>query len=156
MTALEHARRPKDMDVPDWRLRRLKGDLSDGWAVTVNGNWRLVFRFENGGAIDVDTWITIRFEVKMLRMHGPAHPGEVLREYLPEGMSVTGAARRLGMTRQSLSAILNRRVGISADMALRLSEALGTSAEMWLSMRAGYDFWQTGQMPRARVEPISA
>jgi len=89
-------------------------------------------------------------------MHDPAHPGEVLREYLPEGMSVTEAARRLGVTRQSLSAILNRRAGISADMALRLSEALGTSAEMWLSMQTGYDLWQAEQMPRAKLEPIVA
>ncbi|WP_089727829.1 HigA family addiction module antitoxin [Candidatus Thiosymbion oneisti] len=92
----------------------------------------------------------------MSRMHDPAHPGEVLREYLPEGMSVTEAARRLGVTRQSLSAILNRRAGISVDMALRLSEALGTSAEMWLSMQTGYDLWQAEQMPRAKVEPIAA
>lgn len=89
-------------------------------------------------------------------MYDPAHPGEVLREYLPEGMSVTEAARRLGVTRQSLSAILNRRAGISADMALRLSTALGTSAEMWLSMQTAYDLWQAEQMPRPRVESIAA
>lgn len=89
-------------------------------------------------------------------MYDPAHPGEVLREYLPEGMSVTEAARRLGVTRQSLSAILNRRAGISADMALRLSTALGTSAEMWLSMQTAYDLWRAEQMPRPRVESIAA
>lgn len=92
----------------------------------------------------------------MSRMYDPAHPGEVLREYLPEDMSVTEAARRLGVTRQSLSAILNRRAGISADMALRLSVALGTSAEMWLSMQTAYDLWQVEKMPRPRVESIAA
>ena len=89
-------------------------------------------------------------------MYDPAHPGEVLREYLPEGMSVTEAARRLGVTRQSLSAILNRRAGISADMALRLSAALDTSAEMWLSMQSAYDLWQAEQRPRPKVESIAA
>ncbi|WP_133513050.1 type II toxin-antitoxin system RelE/ParE family toxin [Candidatus Thiosymbion oneisti] len=54
LTALDHATRPEDMNAPGWRLHRLKGDLSGGWAVTVSGNWRLVFRFENGDAIDVD------------------------------------------------------------------------------------------------------
>jgi len=78
----------------------------------------------------------------MSHMHDPAHPGEVLREYLPGGMSITEAARRLGVTRQSLSAILNRRAGISA--------------EMWLSMQTGYDLWQAEQMPRAKLEPIVA
>jgi len=63
-------------------------------------------------------------------------------------MRVTEAARRLGVTRQALSAILNRRAGISADMALRLSEALSTSAQMWLSMQNRYDLWQAEQMPR--------
>jgi addiction module HigA family antidote len=80
-------------------------------------------------------------------MHNPAHPGEVLREYLPEGMTVTEAARRLGVTRQALSALLNGRAGVSADMSLRLSQALGTSAEMWLSMQAAYDLWEAKRKP---------
>ena len=80
----------------------------------------------------------------MSRMHNPAHPGEVLREYLPEKMAVAEAAKRLGVTRQTLSALLNGRAGVSAEMALRLEEALGTSAEMWLEMQAGYDFGRHG------------
>jgi len=82
-----------------------------------------------------------------MAMHNPAHPGEVLREYLPEGMTVTEAARRLGVTRQALSALLNGRAGVSADMSLRLSQALGTSAEMWLSMQAAYDLWEAKRKP---------
>ena len=65
----------------------------------------------------------------MFRMHNPAHPGEVLREYLPENLAVTEAARRLGVTRQALSALLNGRAGVSAKMALRLEAALDTSAK---------------------------
>ena len=89
-------------------------------------------------------------------MHDPAHPGEVLREYLPEEMSVKEAAARLGVTRQALSAILNGRAGISADMALRLSEALGTSAEMWISMQGAYDLWIARNRPRPKVRRIAA
>jgi addiction module HigA family antidote len=92
----------------------------------------------------------------MSRMYNPAHPGEVLREYLPEGMTVTEAARRLGITRQAFSALLNGRAGVSADMALRLSRALGTSAEMWLSMQAAYDLWRAGKRRRPRVKRIAA
>lgn len=88
----------------------------------------------------------------MSRMHNPPHPGEVLREYLPEGMSVTEAAKRLGVTRQALSALLNGRAGVSAEMALRLSDALGTGAEMWIRMQAGYDLWQAKQKPRPKIE----
>lgn len=92
----------------------------------------------------------------MSRMRNPAHPGEVLREYLPEGMTVGEAARRLGVSRQALSALLNKRAGVSAEMALRLSQALSTSAEMWLSMQAAYDLWKARRKPRPKVSCIAA
>ncbi len=91
----------------------------------------------------------------MNRMHNPAHPGEVLREYLPETMTVTEAAQRLGVTRQALSALLNGRAGVSAEMALRLSQALGTSAEMWLNMQASHDLWEVRRRPKPKVKPLT-
>ena len=66
----------------------------------------------------------------MSRMHDPARPGEVPRAYLPEALGVTEAAKRLGVTRQALSALLNCRAGVGAGMALRLEAELGTSAGM--------------------------
>jgi addiction module HigA family antidote len=69
---------------------------------------------------------------------------------------VTEAARRLGVTRQALSALLNGRSGVSAEMALRLESALGTSAEMWLEMQAGYDLWRARQQRRPKIERIAA
>ncbi len=92
----------------------------------------------------------------MSRMHNPAHPGEVLREYLPKDVTVTNAARQLGVTRQALSALLNGRAGVSADMALRLAQALNTSAEMWLSMQVAHDLWKAEQKPRPKVRRIAA
>lgn len=92
----------------------------------------------------------------MTRMFNPAHPGEVLREYLPDTMSVTEAARRLGVTRQTLSALLNGRAGVSAEMAIRLAEAFDTTAEMWLLMQSNYDLWEVGQKPHPKVERIAA
>ena len=83
----------------------------------------------------------------MSNMHNPAHPGEVLREYLPDGVSIGEAAARLGVTRQALSALLNGRAGVSASMALRLEGALGTSAEMWLNMQANHDLWHARKQP---------
>lgn len=92
----------------------------------------------------------------MSRMHNPAHPGELLREYLPQGMSIGEAAERLGVSRQSLSAVLNGRAGVSADMALRLSKALGTSAEMWLSMQVAFDLWKASRGGGPKVKRIAA
>ena len=90
-----------------------------------------------------------------MRMHNPPHPGRVLREYLGT-MSVTDTARHLGVTRVSLSRILNGSAGISAAMALRLSDALGTSPELWVGMQAQYDLWRAAQRHRKRTTPLFA
>jgi addiction module HigA family antidote len=92
----------------------------------------------------------------MSRMFNPPHPGEVLQEYLPEGVSVTEAAQKLGVSRQALSAILNGRAGISAEMAVRLSQALGTTPDLWLGMQMQYDLWQAKQNPPKGVQKLAA
>lgn len=89
-------------------------------------------------------------------MHNPAHPGEVLREYLPKDLPVTEAAARLGVSRQALSALLDCRAGVSAEMALRLEAALGTSAEIWMQMQAARDLWQARRLSKPRVRRIVA
>ena len=89
-------------------------------------------------------------------MHSPAHPGEVLREYLPPGMNVAEAARRLGVTRQALSALLNGRSDMSVEMALRLESALGIEADFWLRMQLQWDLWSARQKPKPVVESIIA
>ncbi|MFW9595289.1 MAG: HigA family addiction module antitoxin [Macromonas sp.] len=90
----------------------------------------------------------------MSRMHNPPHPGEVLQEWLAD-VTVTRAATSLGVTRAYLSRILHGQASISADMALRLSALLGTSAELWLGMQSAYDLWQAAQRPRPAVQPLA-
>ena len=82
-----------------------------------------------------------------MRMHDPPHPGEIIREFCidPLGMTVTEAAKALGVTRKTLSALLNGRSGISPEMALRLSKVFGRTAEGWLKLQLQYDLWQTKQ-----------
>lgn len=92
----------------------------------------------------------------MSRMHNPAHPGEVLREWMPGGMTVTQAAEQLGVSRVMLSKILNGHAGVSADMALRLSAWLGTSAEVWVEMQAARDLWLAEQKPLPAIVPLRA
>ena len=76
-------------------------------------------------------------------MHNPPHPGEIIKELCldPLGLSVTEAADALGVSRKTLSAILNGRAGISPEMAVRLSIAFNTSAESWLNQQAQYELW---------------
>ena len=85
-----------------------------------------------------------------MRMFNPPHPGAVLREYLGD-ISVTTAANHLGITRAALSRILNGSAGISADMALRLADAFGTSAELWAGMQAQYDLSQASKKRRRKL-----
>lgn len=77
-------------------------------------------------------------------MHNPPHPGEILKEdiLVPLGISVTNAAAALGVTRKTVSELLNGHSGISPEMALRISQATGTTAESWLAMQTAYDLWQ--------------
>lgn len=80
-------------------------------------------------------------------MHNPPHPGEVLRDLClePLGLSVTAAAKALGVSRKTLSAVLNGHAGISPEMAIRLSIAFDTSAESWLQQQMHYELWQAEQ-----------
>lgn len=90
-----------------------------------------------------------------MRMFNPPHPGQVLRDYLGN-VSVTDAARHLGVTRVALSRILNGSAGISAEMALRLSDALGTTPELWTGMQAQYDLWQASKKRRKKIARLTA
>ena len=92
----------------------------------------------------------------MFEMHDPAHPGEVLREYIPESMTVKEVAERLGVSRQALSSILNGRAGISAEMDLRLSRAMGTTPGFWLRMQMQRDLWVAQQKGVPPVRPLAA
>ena len=89
-------------------------------------------------------------------MHDPPHPGEVIREFCinPLGLTVTEAAEGLGVSRKTLSAVLNGRFGVSPGMAIRLSKAFGGSAESWITQQAQYDLWQASQ--RTDVTKVKA
>jgi addiction module HigA family antidote len=83
----------------------------------------------------------------------PAHPGAVLRDYLGK-MTVGEAAARLGITRAHLSRILNGHAGITASMSLRLSAALGTSADFWIKMQVQRDLWLAQKARQPKVHPF--
>lgn len=92
-------------------------------------------------------------------MHNPPHPGEVLKELCiePLELTVTKTAQALGVSRKTLSAIVNGRAGISPEMAIRLGKAFNTSAESWLNQQLQYDLWQAQQaIGDVRVQPLVA
>ena len=92
-----------------------------------------------------------------MKMYDPPHPGEVLKElYLePLELTVTAAAEALGVTRKTLSLLVNGKAGISPEMAIRLSLAFKTSAKMWLRMQGEYELWQAEQtFDELQVKPL--
>ena len=97
--------------------------------------------------------------MKSVQMYSPPHPGEILRDLClrPLGVSVTHAAAALGVSRKTLSAILNGRAGISPEMAIRLSIAFDTTAESWLRQQIQHDLWLAEQSrKRLRVRRLAA
>ena len=79
-----------------------------------------------------------------MAMHNPPHPGGIVKRQClePLGLSVTKAAEGIGVTRQTLSELVNGRKGVSVEMAIRLSKAFGSTSETWLGMQMAYDLWQ--------------
>jgi antitoxin HigA-1 len=95
----------------------------------------------------------------MMQMYNPPHPGEIIKELClePLGLTVTRAAQALGVSRKTLSAILNGRAGVSPEMAIRLSMAFDTSAESWLNQQVQYDLWLARQRQQEfKVERLLA
>lgn len=82
-----------------------------------------------------------------MRMYNPPHPGEIIREFCvePLNLTVTRAAESLGITRKTLSTLLNGRAGVSPEMAIRLSRVFGRTPEGWLRLQVQFDLWKTEQ-----------
>lgn len=94
-----------------------------------------------------------------MRMHNPPHPGAVIRELclVPLDLTVSAAAEALGVTRKTLSELLNGRAGVSPEMALRLAKAFDTTPESWLGMQMEYDLWRTEKRAkRLKVKRLAA
>ena len=92
-----------------------------------------------------------------MTMHNPPHPGEIIRELClePLNITVTKAAGALGVSRKTLSAILNGRAGISPEMAMRLAMAFDTTPESWLNQQMQYDLWQAKtRLGDVNVKPL--
>jgi len=90
-----------------------------------------------------------------MRMHNPPHPGEVIKEMLPEmNIKISEMARRLHFSREMLSRVINGRAPVSPDLAVRLERAGISTARMWLSMQMSYDLWQAEHRDQPTVTTI--
>lgn len=92
-------------------------------------------------------------------MQNPPHPGGIVKRQClePLDLTVTEAARGLGVTRQALSELINERNSISVEMAIRLSKAFGSTPETWLRMQMAYDLWKARKVSRSlKIEKFEA
>jgi len=91
-------------------------------------------------------------------MHNPPHPAEVIKRQClePLGLTVTKAAEGLGVSRNTMSMLINGRLGISPEMAIRLSQGFGGSPESWLRQQMDYDLWQARQKAPIKVRKFEA
>ncbi len=89
----------------------------------------------------------------------PTHPGNIIKEdyLLPLSITIKNMADNLGVSRKTLSKIINEKGAITPDMALRLSRAFDTTPDLWLSLQKNYDLWQAEHVSKAwqTVKPIS-
>jgi addiction module HigA family antidote len=126
----------------------MKGDRKGQWAVWVSGNWRLVFGFEGSDATNIELVDYHRARKgDTMQMQNPSHPGEIIREdcLKPLGLTVTAAAKGLGVTRKTLSDLLNGHSGVSPDMAIRLEKAGWSTADTWLRMQMTRNLFEARQ-----------
>src|ERR1700704_5431536 len=133
--------------MPSWKAHQLTGDRKGTWSLSVTKNWRLTFRIDQTEIeiIDLD-YEDYHQEVAMnatygIRMKNPAHPGGFVKSEIVEALelSVTDAAKVLGVTRPALSALLNERAALSPEMALRIEKAFGVSMDTLMRMQNSYD-----------------
>ena len=136
---------------PGWKLHPLKGDLKGSWSLTVTGNWRLVFHYDEqtNTASDIDL-IDYHLEAEM-PMKNPPHPGDLIRTEIIEalGLTVSKAAEILKVRRATLSDLLHGKAALTPEMALRIEKAFGPDMDHLLRMQLAYDVAKTRVQARS-------
>lgn len=159
LAALEAASMYEEMDQPTFRLHPLRGNFAGLWAVTVRANWRIVFRFDGDTANEIDL-MDYHERGGGQMMKNPPHPGKLIRDNIEElNIPVAKVAEAMGVTRSQLHRVISGNSAISAEMAYRLEQAIGSTADFWLRLQTNYDLAQIRQratsirVERLRPEP---
>ena len=163
LDALDRAAEPGDLDLPGFGFHPLRA-LPKRFSVMVNGPWRITFEWIDGEPWNVDLeqyhqefrMATATTSPSMQKRRRPTHPGAILREdVLPElRMTVTEAARLLGISRQTLHKILAESSPVTAEMALRLGKFCGNGPGLWLRMQQQLDLWDAERQLSGELKKI--
>jgi len=134
LARLDAASTVADMDCPA-SLASAQGDFKGFWAITVRANWRVIFRLSNGDTLDID-YVDYHLKGSCMPMKNPPHPGGfVLRQCIePLGLTITQAAGALGVTRTTLSELVNEKRGISPENGgPAIQGPLAAARQTWLN-----------------------
>jgi len=124
--------------------------LKGFWSLTVTGNWRLIFRYDEATNTTSDIDLTDYHKEATMPMKKPPHPGDLIRTEIIEflGLSVSKAAAILKVRRATLSDLLAGKAALSPEMALRIEKAFGPDMDHLLRMQLAYDVAETRQHSR--------
>jgi addiction module HigA family antidote len=163
LEALDQAATAEAMNVPGLNFHALRGFDPSRYTVHVNGPWCVTSNSATATLAESTMSSTTETGTAMTeypairdRNRPPAHPGEMLREIVLDslGMSVSEAANRLGVTRQTLHRILAGTTSVTPEMALRLGRFCGNGPDLWLRMQVVHDLWHAERNTRAEIEAI--
>lgn len=157
LSLLDSASDIGELNLPGCRLHALTGKLRGFWSVRVTGNWRTTSRFVNGEALDVDV-VDHHYGGAGVAMKNPVHPGRIVRRAIGDlGVSVIDAAKALQVSRPALSNLGNGKSGLSPEMAVRLSKAIGSTPASWMRLQMIYDLAQIERRAQSIVvSPLAA
>ena len=155
LRALDDATAPEQLNLPGYYLHVLRGERR--WSIRVTGNWRITFGWDANDAIDVEFGgLSLMAKRPIKRGLPPMHPGELLREDVMPALDrpLSDIARLLGVSRQTLHAILNERQPVTPLMALKLGKLCGNGPDLWLALQARYDLAKLGKERRTEIAAI--
>lgn len=149
LDAIDQATGLDELKIPGFNFHGLQGKPKR-YSIHVNGPWCITFEWNEGNAIKIDleqyhegAEIMSEYFIKRPLKREPVHPGEILREDVLDNLNLTvsAAAKTMGISRQQLHRILACTNPITAEMALRIGKFVGNGPEIWLRMQQSYDLW---------------
>ena len=154
MAALNIVTAPSELDLPGFDFHELQGNRKGTFALTVRANWRVTFKWDSEGPYNV--WRIILAADRDTPGFKSPHPGDYLREdILPSlGMTITDLADHLGVSRASLSELVNANRSVSLEMAQRLGQAFRNGTRFWLALQMQRDIWLAEQDSDISVKPV--
>lgn len=154
LMAINSAKEIEELQFPPSnRLHKLLGDRKNQWSISINDQYRICFKFENGNATDVE--IVDYHQERIIKKTFNVHPGEILKEYLDEmEISAYKLSHATGISESNLSELINGKKNITARLSLLLGKFFGFNEEYWLRMQNHYDILEEKKKIKTKLKSV--